>query len=248
MRMSSNTILITGGSAGIGRGLADAFLALGNRVIIASRKDTAVPGMSHVAMDVTSAASIAAAASEAIAKFPELNCVISNAGVQRSGDFAAGGVNDAAMVEEIETNLLGPMRVCSAFIPHLSGRPAATLINVSSGLAFVPLARVPVYCASKAALHSFCVSLRHQLKTCGIRVIELIPPYVDTGLDRGRRRPDGPAPMPLDQFISGAMEGLAGGADEVPVADAKFLYGSSGTGEAFTKAFSRLNPGPVPSP
>jgi uncharacterized oxidoreductase len=242
MRMHSNTILITGGAAGIGRGLAEAFVALGNRVIIASRKEAALPGMSHVTMDVANAGSIAAAAREAIAKFPDLNCVINNAGVQRSQEFTAGAVNDAAMREEIETNLLGTMRVCSAFIPHLSGRPEATLINVSSGLAFVPIARASVYCATKAAVHSFCVSLRHQLKACGIKVVELIPPYVDTGLDRGRRRPGGPTPMPLDQFISGAMEGLAGGAEEVPVADAKFLYGSAGTGEAFTKAFSRLNP------
>ena len=242
MRMHSNTILITGGAAGIGRGLAEAFLSLGNRVIIASRRDAAVPGMSRVAMDMRSAASIEAAAREAIEKFPELNCVINNAGVQRAHDFTEGGISDADMLEEIETNLLGPMRVCSAFIPHLSGRPGATLINVSSGLAFVPIARAPVYCASKAAVHSFSVSLRHQLKASGISVIELIPPYVDTGLDSGRRRPGGPTPMPLDQFISGAMEGLAGGDDEVPVADAKFLYGSAGTGEAFTKAFSRLNP------
>ena len=148
------------------------------------------------------------------------------------------------MLEEIETNLLGPMRVCSAFIPHLSGQPGATVINVSSGLAFVPLVAVPVYCACKAAVHSFCVSHQALLKAePGIRVIELIPPYVDTGLDRGRRRPGGPTPMPLDQFITGAMEGLAGGADdEVPVGDAKLLYGSAGTGDTFTKAFSRLNP------
>jgi len=134
------------------------------------------------------------------------------------------------------------LRVCFGFLPYLCGRPEATLINVSSGLAFVPLARFPVYCATKAAVHSFCVSLRHQLKLTGVKVVELIPPYVDTDLDKGRRRPGGPTPMPLPLFISQAMEGLSGDADEVAVADAKFLYGSAGTGDAFAKAFSRLNP------
>jgi uncharacterized oxidoreductase len=151
-------------------------------------------------------------------------------------------VDEPGMVEEIETNLLGLMRMCSAFIPHLQSQPEATLINVSSGLAFVPLARVPVYCATKAAVHSFCVSLRHQLKHTHVRVVELIPPWVDTNLDKGRRRTAGPAPMPLPQFISEAMEGLSGDADEVPVGDAKFLCGSAGLGEAFRKTFSRMNP------
>jgi uncharacterized oxidoreductase len=106
----------------------------------------------------------------------------------------------------------------------------------------VPLARVPVYCATKAAVHSFCVSLRHQLRRSGIKVIELIPPYVDTNLDKGRRMPGGPTPMPLAQFVSEAMEGLCGDADEVPVGDAKFLYAGAGSREAFAKAFSRMNP------
>ena len=250
MRIHSNTIFITGGGSGIGRGLAEAFHKLGNRVIIGGRREAVLidacaanPGMTHVVLDVADPGSIRTAAHTVISKFPELNCVINNAGIQRSHDFSlAGGVNETALREEIETNLLGLMRVCSAFIPRLSAQPAATLINVSSGLAFVPLARVPVYCAAKAAVHSFCVSLRHQLKHTGVKVVELIPPYVDTHLDKGRRRPDGPAPMPLPQFISEAMEALSGDADEAPVGDARFLYASSGTGDTFAKAFSRMNP------
>ena len=249
MRTHSNTIFITGGGSGIGRGLAEAFHKLGNRVIVGGRREAVLidtcaanPGMSHVVLDVADAQSIRTATHTVISKFPELNCVINNAGIQRSHDFSvAGGVNETGMHEEIETNLLGLMRVCSAFIPHLSGQPAATLINVSSGLAFVPLARYPVYCATKAAVHSFCVSLRRQLKHTSVRVVELIPPYVDTHLDKGRRSPDARAPMPLPQFISEAMEGLSGDADEVPVGDAKFLYASSRTGDAFAKAFWRMN-------
>jgi uncharacterized oxidoreductase len=249
MRNHSNTIFITGGGSGMGRGLAEAFHKLGNRVVIGGRREAVLhdtcaanPGMSYVVLDVTSVESIRTTAHALISKFPELNCVVNNAGVQRPHDFsAAGGVDEAALREEIETNLLGLVRVCAAFLPHLERQPAATLINISSGLAFVPLARVPVYCATKAAVHSFCVSLRHQLKRSGVKVVELIPPYVDTDLDKGRRRPGGPAPMPLPQFISAAMEGLLGDADEVPVGDAKFLYASTG-GDAFTKAFSRMNP------
>ena len=249
MRNHSNTILVTGGGAGIGRGLAEAFHKLGNRVIIGGRREAALsdacaknPGMSSVPLDISNSASIQAAAHSILSQFPDLNCLINNAGLQRVHDFsAAGGVDEAALVEEIETNLLGLMRMCSAFIPHLKSRPEATLINISSGLAFVPLARVPAYCATKAAVHSFCVSLRHQLRHTNVRVVELIPPWVDTNLDKGRRRTAGPTPMPLPQFISEAMDGLAGDADEVCVGDAKFLRASAGMGEAFTNAFSRMN-------
>ncbi len=250
MRNHSNTILITGGGGGIGRGLAEAFHKLGNRVIIGGRREAVLkdacaanPGMSSVILDISNSASIQAAAHSVLAKFPDLNCLINNAGLQRVHDFsAAGGVDEPSMVEEIETNLLGLLRMCCAFLPHLKSQPNATLINISSGLAFVPLARVPVYCATKAAVHSFCVSLRHQLRHTTVKVVELIPPWVDTNLDKGRRRTAGPAPMPLPQFISEAMEGLAGDADEVPVGDAQFLRASAGSAEAFTKLFSRMNP------
>ena len=250
MRIHANTIFITGGGAGIGRGLAEAFHKLDNRVVIGGRreavlKDTcaANPGMSHVVMDVANAESIRTAADAVVARFPDLNCVINNAGVQSGHDFSVSdGVKETALVEEIETNLLGLVRVCAAFLPHLSTQPEATLINISSALAFVPLARVPVYCATKAAVHSFCISLRHQLKHTSVKVVELIPPWVDTNLDRWRPRPSGLGPIPLPQFVTEAMQGLSGDADEVPVGDAKFLYATVGVGEAFKKAFGRMNP------
>lgn len=250
MRTHSNTIFITGGSSGIGLGLAEAFHKLGNRVIIGSRREKALQkicarnsGMNCVVVDTRSAGSIDHAAREIGSRFPELNCVVNNAGIQRMQDFAAaGGVDQESLAEEIEINLLGVIRVCGAFLPLLNGRPEATLINVSSGLAFVPISRMPVYCATKAAVHSFSISLRHQLKRRGVKVIELIPPYVDTNLDKGRRRPGGPAPMPLAQFVSLAMEALAGDGEEIAIGDAKFLHASAGTGEAFDKAVSRLNP------
>jgi uncharacterized oxidoreductase len=250
MRTDLNTIFVTGGGGGIGRGLAEAFHKLGNQVIIGARREAplqetcaANAGMSYVVVDVANAESIANAATTVIAKFPALNCVINNAGVQRAQNFAvAGGVNDVGVVEEIETNLLGLTRVCAAFLPHLMQQPQATLINVSSGLAFVPAAFIPVYCATKAAVHSFSISLRYQLRRTSVKVIELIPPYVDTDLDRGRRIPNGPTPMPLPQFISEAMEGLAGDAVEVPVGRAKFLYAGATGAEAFQTAYFHMNP------
>jgi len=249
MRLDSNTILITGGGAGIGRGLAEALHALGNHVVIGGRREGVLrevcganPGMSHVALDVADRRSIHAALETVTARFPDLNCLVNNAGIQRAHDFSVtGGVNDEAVEEEVWTNLVGLAWMCSAFLPLLTRRPEAAVINVSSGLAFVPLARFPIYCATKAAVHSFCVSLRHQLKDSSVKVIELIPPMVDTNLGQGRPRPARMA-MPLAQFIAEAMEGLSGDADEVAVGNAKSLRAGAGDGEALRQAFSRMNP------
>lgn len=252
MEQRDNTILITGGTSGIGRGLAEAFHRLGNRVIIAGRREGALkrvcaanPGMQDVRLDVTEPSRIRRAAQEVISRFPELNCFINNAGVQRAHDFAAGNaLDEQAMLDEVNTNLLGVIRCCAAFVPHLMTRPQATLINVSSGLAFVPLARFPIYCATKAAVHSFTLSLRHQLRGSNVRVIELIPPWVATDLDRAhphRPAPGAPGPMPLDAFIDQAMDELAKDQDEVAVADAKGLR-AAGSTEAARMIFGRMNP------
>src|ERR1700687_2319086 len=219
MKMNSNTIFITGGGSGIGKGLAEAFHKLGNQVIISGRREQALkkicganPGMRYYLMDVTHLNSIRSVAGKAIADFPNLNCVFNNAGVQKYVDFSGGKIDDAALVAELHTNALGLMRVSAEFIPHLRKQDHATLVNVSSGLAFVPFARFPVYCATKAAVHSFSVSLRQQRKDPNVKVLELIPPYVDTELGGGSKtRPTGaPVPMPLEEFISTTMQELAG--------------------------------------
>jgi uncharacterized oxidoreductase len=250
MKMQSNTIFITGGGSGIGRGLAEAFQKRGNQIIIAGRREDVLkktcganPGMSYIRMDVTDAASIRSGAAEVTSRFPKLNCVINNAGIQREHDFTHGeAVNDDVVGQEIETNLLGLIRVSAALLPHLQKMDNATLVNVSSGLGFVPLSRFPVYCATKAAVHSFCLSIRHQLRGTGVQVIEIIPPYVAT--DLGRTHPPGgggPVPMPLDGYIVALMEELAGGPDEVAVGTAKRLVAASSS-EAVRNIFAGMNP------
>jgi len=248
MNLKGNTIFITGGGSGIGLGLAEAFYKLGNRVIIGGRRrevlDRAAAanhGMETIVLDTTDPASVRAAAEETIRNHRDLNVVINNAGVQRVFDFAAAVPSEAAMHEEIETNINGVLRVTTAFLPHLQSKPAATLINISSGLAFVPLARYPIYCATKAFVHSFTMSLRHQLKNTSVRVVELAPPWVATDLDAMHRTSHGEAgPMPLPEFIQAAMEELSSDADELKVAGAKFLY-SAGIGNRLTATFDQIN-------
>jgi|SRR5579863_2873219 len=250
MKMQSNTIFITGGGSGIGRGLAEAFHKIGNQIIIAGRREQALkktceanPGMSYVVMDVTDAASIRSGAAEVTFRFPQLNCVINNAGIQREHDFTQGhAVNDAAVELEIDTNLLGLIRITAAFLPHLQQMENAVLMNVSSALGFVPLSRFPVYCATKAAVHSFCLSIRRQLLDAGVKVIEIVPPYVATDLGQTHRpRRGGPMPMPLEEYIAALMEELARGAQEAAVGTATRLV-AAGWSEAVRNIFAGMNP------
>ena len=250
MRMNGNTILITGGGSGIGRGLAEAFHKLGNKVVIAGRRESVLtetadanPGMEWIQLDAADPDSIASAARDLLARFPDLNVVINNAGVQRTHEFSAEtGLDANAAVEEVETNINGVLRVTDAFLAHLKSKPYAALVNVSSGLAFVPMARFPVYCATKAFVHSFTVSLREQLHGTKIEVLELAPPWVKTDLDT-RHPATAPAdrgPMPLDAFIEEAMKEFATGAVQLNVAGAKYLYGG-GVSERFQSTFEQIN-------
>jgi len=210
MNLTGNTILITGGGSGIGRGLAEAFLKLGNEVVIAGRRQQALdettaanPGMMSMTLDIESAESIRAFAAKASAQFPALNVVINNAGIMRAEKLLAQqpGVADAEAI--VTTNLLGPIRLTAALLPQLQKQATAAIINVSSGLAFVPLAFTPTYCATKAAIHSYTQSLRYQLRETQIEVLELVPPYVQTNLMDGAADPRA---MPLADFIAEVME------------------------------------------
>lgn len=209
MNITGNTILITGGGSGIGRALAEALHARGNKVIVAGRREhvldevtAANPGVESMLLDIQDKADIEAFGRQAVERFPSLNVVIQNAGIMKPEAAIQG--NLAIAEETIATNLLGPIRLTAALLPHLLKQPRSAILTVSSGLAFVPLAATPTYSATKAALHSWSVSLREQLKGTTAEVIEIAPPYVQTEL-LGPHQAVDPAAMPLADFISEVM-------------------------------------------
>ncbi len=212
MKTTGNTLLVTGGGTGIGRGLAEAFHALGNQVIISGRTQKSLdettaanPGMKSLTVDMTDPGSIRSFADKLAGEFPALNVVIHNAGIMRTENLLDQPTDLADAEAIIATNLLGPIRLTAALLPGLREQPHATVMTVSSGLAFVPMAMTATYCATKAAIHSYSQSLRFQLKDTAVEVVELIPPYVQTTL-MGDHQASDPRAMPLDAFIKEVME------------------------------------------
>ena len=211
MNQTGNTILITGGGSGIGRGLAEAFHRDGNRVIIAGRRRSVLeetaranPGMSFLTLDVENPDELPHFAAEARARFPALNVLINNAGIMKSENLKSG-VEDLAIAEQtVAINLLGTFRVTAALMPLLLAQPKATIMTVTSGLAFVPIFPNASYCATKAAIHSWTQSLRYQLRDTPVEVLEIVPPYVQTELT-GRFQLEDPNAMPLAEYISETM-------------------------------------------
>lgn len=234
MKPTGNTIFITGGGSGIGRGLAEALHKLGNKVIIAGRRRShldavtaANPGMTAIELDITDPTSIDQAAAKLIAEHPDLNVLINNAGIMEL-DQAAGVIDDARMVATITTNLMGPIRMTSALIEHLKGASDAVVAYTSSVLAFVPLAPTAVYSSTKAALHSYILSQRFLLRDTGVRVLEIAPPWVRTELMNSQ---EAELAMPLEQFIDETIALLRTDADEILVDAAMPLRTNVGPNE-----------------
>jgi uncharacterized oxidoreductase len=242
MKLTGNTIFITGGGSGIGRALAEAFHERGNKVIISGRRKShlaktveANPGMDSIELDVADPASIRRVSAELISRYPKLNVLINNAGIMQVDDVA-GDVDDGLISSTIATNLVGTIRLTGALVEHLKKQKSAAILNVSSVLGFVPMAMAAVYSATKAALHSYSQSLRFKLRNTSVRVLEVIPPWVRTELLNSSEESRA---MPLDEFLQETMEALATDADEIMVTRAKFVRDQAGPNEgAFVNTFN----------
>jgi len=245
MKLQGNTILVTGGGSGIGAALAQRLHDAGNTVIVSGRRvdalQTAIAGrprMHALPLDIANAVAIEAFAQDLISAFPALNVVFHNAGILQPETLDAR--RDLADAEAmITTNLLGPIRLTNALIDHLVGVDGATLITVTSALAFVPLTFTPTYCATKAALHSYTVALRAALKH-RVEVIEVVPSGVQTALTPGQETH--PGFQPLDEFADEVMALLAAQPTpaEVVVEDAKFMRNAEAE-RRFDAAVVQLN-------
>jgi uncharacterized oxidoreductase len=235
MDISGNTIFIPGSTSGIGLALALELRARGNTVIVGGRRADVLkqiaaehPELDTVTVDCTDPASIDAAVAEVLGRHPDLNVLIPMAGIMRIEDWQDPASFLASAEEVVTTNLLGPIRLIAAFIGHLLAQPAATIMTVSSGLAFAPLAVTPSYNASKAAIHLLSESIRLQYAGTSVRVTELVPPAVRTGLLPGQETSE--FAMPLEDFVAEAVALLAAEPDatEIQVERVKFLrYGEA---------------------
>jgi len=235
MNITGNTIFIPGSTSGIGLALALALQARGNTVIVGGRRQDLLdkivaehPGIDTVAIDTTDAGSIEVAASQVLDRHPDLNVLVAMAGIMRVEDWHKPESFLATTESVLTTNVLGPVRLMAAFIEHLQSQPDATIMTISSGLAFTPLAATPSYNASKAAIHMLSESIRLQLADTTVKIVELEPPSVRTALLPGQESNE--IAMPLDEFIAEVMALLEAQPDakEIQVERVKFLrYGEA---------------------
>jgi uncharacterized oxidoreductase len=218
MNLKGNTILITGGARGIGFHLAKALVGLGNKVVITGRDpanlakaEQAVPGLKTIRSDAGAVKDIEALRATVARDFPELNVLVNNAGIMRTVNLHKPVDSLEDLTREIEVNLMGPIRMVAAFLPLLKQRPEAAILNVSSGLAFVPLPTSPIYCATKAGLHSYTRSLRVQLKGTNVKVFDLAPPATETELLTSGSDPEdlkGISVMKVEDLVAHTIRGL----------------------------------------
>lgn len=234
MRLTGNTVFITGGGSGIGRGIAEALHHLGNKVIISGRRKSALdevtkanPGIESLELNIEDASSIASVSQTLIKRYPNLNVLFNNAGIMQVDD-AAGAIDEDLLISTMTTNLFGPIRLTSALIEHLKTQKEAAILYNTSVLAFTPFALTAVYSSTKAALHSYALSQRYKLRGTSVRVIEIAPPWTQTDLLNSKEEPRA---MPLQDFIDETMLVLGTGVDEVLVDRAKQLRNNAGPNE-----------------
>jgi len=249
MNTKGNTVLITGGATGIGFSLAESFTKAGNDVIVCGRRKEKLaeakdrlPQIHTRQCDLSVSRERQKLHEWAISSFKDINILVNNAGIQRVIDFRKSPYELFSGEDEIETNLKAIVHLSAYFIPDLLERKESAILNVSSALAFVPLAIVPVYCATKAAVHSFSVSLRHQLRYTPIKVFEIIPPTVDTELDRGARERRGQQyrGIPPSEVAVAAMKALEKDEYEIAVEQAQGLRAAAGSG-TLDQIFQNMN-------
>ncbi len=243
MELGANTVLITGGASGIGLALAERFLRAGSQVIVCGRREAALrdalarcPQLITRVCDIARDRARVALFEWAVAAFPTLNVLVNNAGIQRRSQLAAPEEWSDTQ-QEIAINFEAPVHLARLFIPHLLTRPRPAIVNVTSGLAFSPLASVPVYSATKAALRSFTLSLRHQLTSTPVRVIEIAPPAVNTDLGGPGLHTFG---VPVAEFVDAAVARLQSG--ELEITYGFSAQASRASREELDALFARMNP------
>jgi len=243
MKTSGNTVLITGGGSGIGLALTEALVRSGNQVVICGRRrdrlkavQARMPGVHFRVCDVSKARSRQSMVDWLLSEFRQLNVLINNAGIQRQVNFLKGPKDLREADNEVATNLMAPIHLSAQLLSNLRKKKEAAIVNISSGLAFTPLAFVPVYCATKAAVHSWSLSLRHQLRNTSVRVFEVAPPMVATALAGERHRPEvGDYVMSAEAVADGVLKALGENRYEVALGAAANLLAER------EKAFSAIN-------
>ena len=235
MDVGGNTVLITGGATGIGFALADKFVNAGSVAIVCGRRKNRLqaaknklPALQIRQCDVSIESERRSLLRWTTTRFPNLNMLVNNAGIQRQMDFTSPTVTKLASSkdDEVTINLAASIRLCALFTPILLKRKKAAIVNISSGLAFVPIAMMPVYCATKAAIHSFTISLRHQLRGTTVRVFEAAPPATDTELDQSFAGDQEEAYRGISpqEVAAGIIEGMKADKEQILVGEAQGLY------------------------